>query len=93
MSFKYGYKDLCHKPISKSLSECGCAVFDLSKLGNGAPDCLCIRGNIIRLFEFKSDKGKFRKSQLKWQNDNPRMAQYYRKITTFEMAAKEMELI
>lgn len=86
-------KDTCHNKIVGALRTCGCAVLDLSKLGKGAPDVLCIRGDMKRLFEFKAEKGKFTPAQIKWQQDNPRMAQYYRVVKTVDEALREMGLL
>jgi hypothetical protein len=89
---KHAKKDLCHNPITVALAMAGCAVMDLSGIGDGAPDLLCVRGNITRVFEFKGKYGKFTPDQIKWQNDNPRFAQYYRKIKTVQEAFLEMGL-
>ena len=86
-------KDTVHKPIAQALVLAGCAVLDLSMLGRGAPDCLCIRGDTVRLFEFKCRYGKFTIEQFAWQAKNPRMAQYYRVAKTTDEAFKEMGLI
>jgi hypothetical protein len=86
-------KDSCQKQIALQLALAGCAVMDLSKIGKGVPDLLCIRGNTIRLFELKSKYGKFTPAQIKWQRDNPRLMQDYRTIKTIEEGLKEMSLL
>ena len=85
-------KDKCHNVISFALASAGCAVLDMSGLGRGAPDCLCIRGNITRLFEYKDKYGTLTTAQIKWRNQNPRLAAYHRIIRTREEAFHEMEL-
>jgi hypothetical protein len=86
-------KDKVHNPIATALMQAGCAVLDLSKLGRGAPDCLCIAGFTMRLFEFKAKYGKFTKDQITWQCNNPRLMQYYRVVKTKEEALKKMGLL
>jgi hypothetical protein len=83
-------KDSCQKQIALQLALAGCAVMDLSKIGKGVPDLLCIRGNTIRLFELKSKCGKLTPAQIKWQRDNPRLMKNYRVAKTIEEAFKEM---
>jgi len=99
------HKDTVHDPISIALKMAGCAVLDLSKHGDGAPDDLAIRGNensaIVRLFEYKSGvkvnhrkKGNpYTPAQIEWQRRNPRLMKYYRTVDTKEQALKEMGLL
>jgi len=77
---KYHRKDTVHNPICNALATAGCAVLDLSGLGDGVPDALVIRGPVGRetaiLMEFKSKYGKFTPKQIEWRNKNPRLLQY-----------------
>ena len=88
-------KDGNHNEIELALSRAGCATCDTSGLGDGAPDLMCIRSGIgiMRLFEIKQPGEGYTPKETKWQQRNPRMAQYYRRIETKEAALKEMGLL
>ena len=102
MSHGKWHKDTVHKPISDRLEQAGCAVLDLSGLGNGAPDCACFLAGRFRVFEYKSDTEishrkkanyQMRKSQLAWIDKHPRFRPHYRVVTTWQEAFIEMGLL
>jgi hypothetical protein len=75
------------------MAQAGCGVLDLSPLGRGAPDDLITRGDIFRLYEYKSKYGKLTPDQSEWLKRNPRLAKYHRIIKTKEQGLKEMGLL
>ena len=57
-------KDANQNEIVRVLEKAGCAITDLSGVGEGVTDILCTRAGIHYLIEIKSAKGKLRDSQV-----------------------------
>jgi hypothetical protein len=85
-------KDTCHDPICLQLKQAGCSVFDMSMIGNGAPDALVRYINKWAFFEFKSKYGKLTDAQIKWRKDNPQWHMYLFQVRTFEEACNILRI-
>lgn len=59
-------KDANHNDICDALRALGYTVLDLSRLGDGAPDCLVGNGNKNVLLEIKTKTGKLKPDQVKF---------------------------
>jgi hypothetical protein len=66
-------KDANHAEITRVLEQIGCAVADLSRVGEGCPDLLVSRDGEQVLAEIKTERGKPTKPQLnffgRWQGE------------------------
>ena len=55
MTPRYAHRlDGPHSAIVQALRQCGCAVLDLSRVGNGCPDLLVWRRDVAWLVEVKT---------------------------------------
>ncbi len=89
-------KDKLHAAVKNVFGQCGWAVLDLSKLGDGVPDLLCIRRSLAILIEVKT-AGAFRPGSKTLERQQAFRATWTAcpvlVIETLEQAWKEAETL